>query len=112
MICRTCQAQNSDHRRYCGQCGGAIARPCPRCSFFNSLSDLFCGGCGQKFSELRANHALGEVQRAVSEKNDGIRQLSPLEMRDLLVTSASKAAQPLQGEVSQNELDKLFGDEP
>ncbi|WP_224246137.1 double zinc ribbon domain-containing protein [Hyalangium gracile] len=111
ITCRGCQAQNANSRRYCGRCGGTLASACSRCSFFNTPSDLFCGGCGQKIVEVRASQAPAEL-RSGSEKMEAIRNLSFLEMRDLLVTSTPQPPQPLQGEVSQSELDKLFGDEP
>jgi class 3 adenylate cyclase/tetratricopeptide (TPR) repeat protein len=46
MQCARCQAHNRDGRRFCGECGAALALVCPTCSFANEGGERFCGGCG------------------------------------------------------------------
>src|SRR4029077_4769099 len=46
MQCPRCQAENSEGRRFCGDCGLSLALPCPSCGFVNEGSAKFCGGCG------------------------------------------------------------------
>ena len=46
MNCRRCQAANREGRRFCGECGAALAVICPSCGFENEASEKYCGGCG------------------------------------------------------------------
>src|SRR3954471_21977714 len=46
MQCPRCQADNREGRRFCGECGAALALVCPGCSFSNDGGEKFCGGCG------------------------------------------------------------------
>src|SRR3954470_22237038 len=46
MRCAQCQADNREGRRFCGECGAAVALVCPACGFSNDGGEKFCGGCG------------------------------------------------------------------
>src|SRR4051812_19041615 len=46
MQCLHCQADNRNGRRFCGECGAALAVDCPGCGFSNEGGEKFCGGCG------------------------------------------------------------------
>ena len=46
MICATCGTANEAGRKFCGECGSALAAPCPRCGTSNAPSVKFCGECG------------------------------------------------------------------
>src|SRR3954469_10996371 len=46
MQCSRCQAENREGRRFCGECGAALALVCPACGFWNDGGEKFCGGCG------------------------------------------------------------------
>src|SRR5947207_14578006 len=46
MQCAQCQADNREGRRFCGECGAALALVCPGCDFSNDGGEKFCGGCG------------------------------------------------------------------
>ncbi len=48
MRCASCNAENTDDRRFCGDCGAPLAASCSKCSFTNQPGIRFCGGCGQK----------------------------------------------------------------
>lgn len=50
MICIQCQSDNKPGRRFCAECGAALARLCAACGFENDEADKFCGGCGADLS--------------------------------------------------------------
>ena len=46
MRCPHCTADNPDGHRFCGQCGGTLARRCPACDGEVEAHARFCGQCG------------------------------------------------------------------
>jgi len=50
MQCPRCQHENRQGRRFCSECGAALALACPSCGVSNEPGEKFCGGCGQPFS--------------------------------------------------------------
>jgi len=46
MKCPKCQAENSDERKFCCECGAKLLLMCPQCGSENLPSDKFCGECG------------------------------------------------------------------
>src|SRR5947208_14452004 len=46
MVCPTCQAENRPDRKFCAQCGTALAAACPSCGAANQPGERFCGECG------------------------------------------------------------------
>jgi class 3 adenylate cyclase/tetratricopeptide (TPR) repeat protein len=46
MTCTACGALNDDGRRFCDQCGTALAAGCPTCGATNRPEARFCGDCG------------------------------------------------------------------
>jgi len=52
MRCHKCLSENSDRRKFCGECGLLIVAYCQKCGFDNSLTDKYCGGCGINLSEV------------------------------------------------------------
>ena len=46
MRCSTCGAENPAGQRFCGNCGAALANPCPKCGADNPVGQRFCGECG------------------------------------------------------------------
>ena len=46
MRCPVCQAENHADRRFCADCGAALAIRCSACQFVNQPGAKFCGGCG------------------------------------------------------------------
>src|SRR5215208_4394711 len=57
MQCPQCQADNREGRRFCGECGGALAVLCPTCGFSNDGGEKFCGGCGSSLGTMPAPSA-------------------------------------------------------
>ena len=46
MTCEGCGSQNEGGRKFCGECGNALALGCPSCGAPNAVSTKFCGECG------------------------------------------------------------------
>jgi class 3 adenylate cyclase len=57
MVCSNCGTENRPGRKFCSQCGQALAAVCPVCGAANDPTDRFCGECG---TDLGA----GDVPRA------------------------------------------------
>ena len=47
MICSNCAAENRPDRRFCLQCGSALALGCANCGAANESEARFCGNCGR-----------------------------------------------------------------
>jgi class 3 adenylate cyclase len=50
VLCPSCQAQNRDGARFCGQCGTALALRCPSCGAPHADGQRFCDECGTALS--------------------------------------------------------------
>ena len=46
MTCSSCGADNRAGRKFCANCGFALAVACPACGAANEADDRFCGECG------------------------------------------------------------------
>ena len=46
MRCLKCGSENPDTKRFCGDCGEALANRCAKCGAENLPSKKFCGDCG------------------------------------------------------------------
>jgi class 3 adenylate cyclase/tetratricopeptide (TPR) repeat protein len=46
MRCPACGTDNEPGRKFCGECGGALALACPSCGSPNAPGVKFCGECG------------------------------------------------------------------
>src|SRR5690349_12674495 len=46
MQCRACGTDNEPGRKFCGECGGALALSCAACGTPNAPGVKFCGECG------------------------------------------------------------------
>jgi class 3 adenylate cyclase len=46
MNCAKCGAENPSGKRFCGDCGGALANRCAQCGADNPPDKKFCGDCG------------------------------------------------------------------
>ncbi|MGA7363194.1 MAG: adenylate/guanylate cyclase domain-containing protein [Candidatus Dormiibacterota bacterium] len=46
MICSNCGAETTPGRKFCGQCGSALALACTACGFANEPTAKFCEECG------------------------------------------------------------------
>src|ERR1017187_9746230 len=46
MRCAKCGSENPGGKRFCGDCGAALANRCPQCGADNPPPKKFCGDCG------------------------------------------------------------------
>jgi class 3 adenylate cyclase/tetratricopeptide (TPR) repeat protein len=46
MLCPSCGTENREGRKFCAECGGALALACPTCGAANEPGERFCGDCG------------------------------------------------------------------
>ena len=46
VTCSACGAENESGRKFCGECGNALAQMCPSCGTPNPANVKFCGECG------------------------------------------------------------------
>jgi hypothetical protein len=46
MRCPSCDHDNRPERRFCAECGAALAPVCAACGAANQPGEKFCGGCG------------------------------------------------------------------
>ena len=51
VACPACSAENEEGRKFCGECGGPLARVCPSCATANGAAVKFCGECGASLVE-------------------------------------------------------------
>jgi hypothetical protein len=50
MRCGKCAKDNREERRFCAECGTALAVKCPQCGASNEPDEKFCGECGTSLS--------------------------------------------------------------
>ena len=46
MRCPSCECDNRAARRFCAECGAALATRCAACGVANEPGEKFCGACG------------------------------------------------------------------
>jgi class 3 adenylate cyclase/tetratricopeptide (TPR) repeat protein len=71
MKCPECQTDNSDHRKFCRECGAKLSLLCSLCGVENLPGDKFCGECGHNLilppetlpEELSFDEKLEKIQR-------------------------------------------------
>ncbi|MGD0205868.1 MAG: adenylate/guanylate cyclase domain-containing protein, partial [Dehalococcoidia bacterium] len=51
MRCPSCGHENPEGLKFCGECGGALARACPNCGAQLRPSARFCESCGHRLPE-------------------------------------------------------------
>ena len=51
MKCPTCQFENADNQKFCGQCGARLDKTCPHCGRPNPPEYRFCGHCSQPLKQ-------------------------------------------------------------
>src|SRR5579862_651301 len=90
MRCSNCNTENPPGKKFCGDCGAALASICPKCGADNPAGKRFCGDCGT---------ALGEPAAVASAKQSN----------ELLIRVAdAPAAENLDGE--RKTVTALFAD--
>src|SRR5258708_33897722 len=54
MRCSNCKTENPAGKKFCGDCGAALANICPQCSADNPAGKRFCGEGGTALQALAA----------------------------------------------------------
>jgi class 3 adenylate cyclase/tetratricopeptide (TPR) repeat protein len=87
VVCASCGTENEAGRKFCGECGNALARACPECGTPNGASVKFCGECG---TALTAESA--PVQAQTPDSPAAERRLVSVLFADLVgFTAASES---------------------
>ena len=50
VTCAACGAPNPGGRKFCGECGAALAATCPACAAPAEIGQKFCGECGARLA--------------------------------------------------------------
>jgi class 3 adenylate cyclase/tetratricopeptide (TPR) repeat protein len=87
--CPNCRTENPAGKKFCGDCGAALANVCPKCDVDNPAGKPFCGDCGT---------ALGIPAVAAAKKSNDL----PIRVAD------SPAPENLEGE--RKTVTALFAD--
>ncbi|HKV55454.1 MAG TPA: adenylate/guanylate cyclase domain-containing protein [Candidatus Binataceae bacterium] len=74
MRCSNCQAENPVGKKFCGDCGTALANLCPQCGADNPAGKRFCGECGSALGAPAAGSAkkLNDSQIRVSDTSASV----------------------------------------
>ncbi len=81
MVCSNCGSENDAGRKFCGECGAALALLCPACGSANSPGVKFCGECG---STLPATSAAAAVPPSPAPSATTERRLVSVLFADLV----------------------------
>jgi len=92
MRCAKCGADNPADKRFCGDCGAALANRCVQCGADNPIEKKFCGDCGTALAGGRPSPA------------PAVRAHTPKHLADKILTSRAD----LEGERKQ--VTVLFAD--
>jgi adenylate cyclase len=63
MHCAKCGTESKTGRKFCANCGNALAVRCPRCSAENEPSSKFCEDCGAALAPVLPNVRVGNPPR-------------------------------------------------
>ena len=87
MICPSCAAENEAGKRFCTECGTALAVACSSCGASLSGSEKFCGECGTPLTASTAPTAPPQPQAAPAAE----RRLVSVLFADLVGFTAASA---------------------
>jgi predicted ATPase/class 3 adenylate cyclase len=65
--CDACGSFNESGRKFCGECGAALARECAHCHCLNPVAARFCGDCGRALEGVAGPGPAAEAP-AVAER--------------------------------------------
>ncbi len=97
MNCAACGTENEVGRKFCLECGAALARACPACGLPNPATGKFCGECGTALTTPSAPEApdAAEAQPAVATPQTTERRLVSVLFLDLVAfTTLSEQRDP------------------
>src|ERR1700674_3924029 len=64
MLCPHCRSENEPGRKFCGECGKALALVCPSCRTPNAPGLKFCGECGSSLTAEARPHLIQAASEA------------------------------------------------
>jgi class 3 adenylate cyclase/tetratricopeptide (TPR) repeat protein len=94
MKCPSCQFENPEGMKFCGECGGKLEMICPKCHFSNPPQFKFCGGCGQ---DLVVPSEPPVRELSFEEKIDKIQRYLPKGLTEKILSQREK----IEGERKQ-----------
>jgi class 3 adenylate cyclase/tetratricopeptide (TPR) repeat protein len=68
VLCPSCGTPNEADRKFCGECGNALARACPSCGTPNPSGVKFCGECGTALIAAQPPPAAAPQPQAAAER--------------------------------------------
>jgi class 3 adenylate cyclase len=74
MRCAQCGSDNPDDKRFCGDCGRALASSCPKCGAENPSDKKFCGDCGASLVQEPAEERAEKKNLIVDLRSTGERR--------------------------------------
>src|SRR6516225_3990544 len=66
MRCSKCGSDNREGRKFCANCGAALAVTCPKCGASNQPDEKFCGECGVALAQAAGPTATEMTPIAIS----------------------------------------------
>src|SRR5579863_10424480 len=106
MRCGQCGADNPDGKRFCGDCGSALALKCASCGAENPAGKKFCGDCGARLGDGEAEAGGGIDQAGTASQSGEIRPKSVKAIR--VASERAEAAAFAEGE--RKTVTALFAD--
>jgi hypothetical protein len=67
-LCPSCGTENREGRKFCSECGTALARACPSCGAANEPGEKFCGECGTTLTSPAATSAAPQTAAPAAER--------------------------------------------
>jgi len=64
MQCLSCESENQQLAKFCGECGASLGRKCPQCELVNAPENNFCNDCGHTLAEEAGDEASAVVTPA------------------------------------------------
>src|SRR5215472_9193700 len=68
VICRSCGTENRAGRKFCAECGAALAVVCPACGTANEPGERFCGECGARLEGAQTAAAAADEATSAAER--------------------------------------------
>ena len=68
LPCPSCGTPNEGGRKFCGECGSALAQSCPSCGAANASTVKFCGECGTALATAPAANAQPPASTPAAER--------------------------------------------
>ena len=78
MHCPSCNSENPEGKKFCGECGSPLVHRCANCGAENPPRFKFCGECGKSLTEGETGKTEGETAKGVKgEKGENVELRTP-----------------------------------